>query len=238
MNPTHSINTDHIDSRTIDVAAEPNTPYKSTKKPLQFWLVFCASRPLSVFSCGREHSPHSISINHSTLVGTCISLFLSALELTSVSTALPTIVHELTGADFIWVGSAYSIASAAFMPPAGGLANIFGRRDLMLASIFLFATGSAIAGASQSLNMLIAARSESICPTYPVRWGLCLHALADCPSILIALQGAGGGGIMALTEIIVADLVPLRERGNFGGLLGVVSIDKYCIGRSLEIYTG
>ncbi|KAF8319948.1 iron permease [Clavulina sp. PMI_390] len=147
---------------------EPGTEaYKSTKKPLQFWLVF---------------------------LGTCISLFLAALELTSVSTALPTIIHDLPGSNFIWVGSAYAIASAASMPTAGGLADIFGRRSIMLGSIGIFAVGSALAGAAQSLNMLIAAR---------------------------AIQGAGGGGILALSEIILADMVNLRERGKYGGLLGI-----------------
>lgn len=46
------------------------------------------------------------------------------------------------------------------MPPAGGLSNVFGRQPVMLASIFLFALGSALAGAAQSMNMLIAARGE------------------------------------------------------------------------------
>lgn len=92
-------------------------------------------------------------------MGTCVSLFLSALELTSVSTALPTIVSELGGENFIWVGSAYSIASSASMPALGGLANIFGRRKVMLSSIMFFAAGSATAGAARSMNILIAGRS-------------------------------------------------------------------------------
>lgn len=124
-----------------------------------------------------------------------MSVFLSALELTSVGTALPTIVEDLGGDDFIWVGSAYALASAAFMPAFGGLSNIFGRRAVMLTCIAIFSIGSAIAGAAQSMNMLIVART---------------------------IQGSGGGGIIALSEIIVADLVPLRERGKFGGIIGAV----------------
>lgn len=91
-----------------------------------------------------------------------MAVFLSALELSSVSTALPTIVNDLNGSDFIWVGSAYALSSAAFMPPTGGLSNVFGRRAVMMWSIGLFAAGSAIAGAAQSMNMLIAARGTPV----------------------------------------------------------------------------
>lgn len=87
-----------------------------------------------------------------------MALFLSALELTSVGTALPTIVEDLEGKGFIWVGSAYALSSSALMPASGGLSNIFGRRFVMLVAIAFFAAGSAVAGAAQSMNMLIAAR--------------------------------------------------------------------------------
>lgn len=90
-----------------------------------------------------------------------MAVFLAALELTSVGTALPTIVHALNGADFVWVGSAYALSSAACMPTAGGLSNVFGRQPIMLGFIALFAIGAAVAGAAQSMNMLIAARGES-----------------------------------------------------------------------------
>jgi len=146
-------------------------------------------------------------------VGTCVSLFLSALELAGVSTALPTIVSDLRGPNFIWIGSAYAVASSASIPASGGLANIYGRRDILLGSIAFFAAGSAVAGAAQSINMLIAGRSMCSLP--------CLF-LKLLNFVLVAVQGIGAGGIVALTEIIVADLVPLRERGKFGALLGIV----------------
>jgi MFS family permease len=94
-------------------------------------------------------------------------VFLSALELTSVGTALPTIVKDIGGADFIWIGSAYAVASSAFMPASGGLSNIFGRQPIMLISIAFFAIGSALGGAAQNMNMLIAARGKSIRPVDP-----------------------------------------------------------------------
>ena len=137
------------------------------KKGLIFWLVF-----LSI----------------------CVALFLSALELTAVSTTLPTIAHDLHATDFVWVGSAYALSSTAFMPMSGGIAQIFGRRPALLGALALFATGSGICGGASSMSMLIAGRT---------------------------IQGLGGGGIQSLSAIIVADLVTLQERGLYAGLFGL-----------------
>ncbi|KAJ8486824.1 hypothetical protein ONZ51_g4574 [Trametes cubensis] len=120
---------------------------------------------------------------------------LSALDLTAISTALPTIVEHLHGTDFIWAGSAYTIASTAILPLIGSLVSAFGRKPVLVAFILTFAVGSAISGAAQSMNMLIAGRT---------------------------VQGLGGGGCIAITEIIYADLVPLPERGKFQGITASV----------------
>jgi len=138
------------------------------KKSSTFWLVFAAL---------------------------CFSLFVSAFELPAVSTALPTIARDLKASTFVWVGSAYALASTACLPMTGGLAQTFGRRWTTLGSIIIFATGSAICGAAQSMNMLIAARS---------------------------IQGFGSGGIVSLTSIILSDLVSLKERGKFQAIYGMV----------------
>ncbi|KAF7341858.1 putative iron permease [Mycena sanguinolenta] len=111
---------------------------------------------------------------------------LAALNFTAVSTAIPTIVGHLHGSDFIWVGSAYTVASTAILPTMGGLASTLGRKRILLGFIVLFALGSALCGSAQSLNMLIA-----------------------------VVQGIGGGGCISVTEIIYADLIPLPERGKF-----------------------
>lgn len=76
----------------------------------------------------------------------------------AVSTALPTIVSHLNGTDFIWAGSAYTIASTAIVPLVGDLVSIFGRKPVLLTFVMTFALGSAISGAAQSMNMLIAGR--------------------------------------------------------------------------------
>jgi len=138
-----------------------------SQKGLKFWLIFASM---------------------------CICLSLSALELSSVSTALPTIADSLHASQFTWVGSAYALSSTAMLPMSGGLAQTFGRRPAILASIGLFALGSGICGAANSMNALIAGR---------------------------AIQGFGGGGIQSLTGIILSDLVTLQERGVYSGLYGL-----------------
>lgn len=75
-----------------------------------------------------------------------------------VSTALPTIVDDLHGSDFIWAGSAYSIASTAVLPLIGGLVSMFGRKPILLVFVLVFALGSALCGAAQSMDMLIGGR--------------------------------------------------------------------------------
>ncbi|KAF8572629.1 MFS general substrate transporter, partial [Ramaria rubella] len=128
------------------------------------------------------------------LLSLCLTLFLSALELTAVSTALPTIVADLHGSGFVWVGAAYALASTAILPMTGGLAHIFGRRPVVLASIGFFALGSALCGVAKNMGMLIAGR---------------------------AVQGIGGGGNLSFAAIVLADLISLKERGLYAGLLGL-----------------
>ncbi|KAH9920285.1 MFS general substrate transporter [Fomitopsis serialis] len=124
----------------------------------------------------------------------CSALGLFALELTSVSTALPTIVKELHATDFVWIGASYALASTAFLPMVGGLSQTFGRKPVLVGSILLFALGSALCGAANSNAMLVAGRT---------------------------VQGTGGGAIVNLSDIVLGDLVPLRDRGFFFGLIGL-----------------
>ena len=126
------------------------------KRDARFWLVFlalCMSTLLSALDLVSLH------LFRSSRAASLIS------SQTSVSTALPTIIHDLHGSDFVWVGSAYALSSTAFLPMSGGLAQIFGRRPVMLVSLVFFALGSAISGAAQSMGMLIAGRSKSFHPT-------------------------------------------------------------------------
>ena len=150
-----------------------------------------------------------------TFVAVLVCTFVSALDLTAVSIALPTITESLSGGGkFVWIGSAYGLASAAILPLSGRFADAFGRRPVMLASVGLFFVGSALAGAAQNMNMLIAARSEFLQPCE-------LSRSAHAPG-RAAVQGIGSGGILNLSEIIVSDLVPLAERGMFMGIVSGV----------------
>ncbi|TFK88335.1 MFS general substrate transporter [Polyporus arcularius HHB13444] len=141
----------------------------SSRKGLAFWMAFLA---------------------------VLVSLFLSVLDLCAVPTALPTIVADLGGGDrYVWIGSAYTLSSTAVVLLCGRMADIFGRRPVMLTAIATFALGSALAGAAQSMNMLVAAR---------------------------VVQGLGGGCIYAMTQIVTSDLVPLSERAAYQSALVMV----------------
>ena len=127
----------------------------------------------------------------------CLILFLTAIEYFSVSTALPIIAAELHGSGFVWVGVAYPLSASAILPMTGGIAQIFGRRQAVLGSILFFALGCTVCGAATNMNMLIGGR---------------------------VIQGVGGGGILSLSSIVLADLVPLAERGIYGGIFAMYAV--------------
>lgn len=79
-----------------------------------------------------------------------------------VATALPTIVQDLGGSDFVWVGSAYALVGSAIVPLVGGLVSIWGRKPILLILMILFAIGSAVAGSAKSMNILIIGRGMLI----------------------------------------------------------------------------
>ncbi len=150
-----------------------------------------------------------------SFIAVVVANFLSALDMTAVSTAVPTMANDLNGGDsFVWVGSAYGLASTAILPFSGRLADVFGRRPIMLISIAIFLLGSALAGAAQTMNWLIAARSEF----FYTRVNFPLEAEMRA----IAVQGIGGGAIVNLGSIILGDLVTLAERGTYQGILILV----------------
>ncbi len=118
---------------------------------------------------------------------------LVALEGTVVSTALPTIVADLGGgASYVWVSSGYFLASTVLQPLYGQLANMLGRRVLILFAVVAFTVGSGICGGTPNMTVMILGR---------------------------VIQGVGGGGINMLVNLIICDLVPLRERGKFMAII-------------------
>ncbi|KAF8574860.1 MFS general substrate transporter, partial [Ramaria rubella] len=93
-------------------------------------------------------------------IALCSLMFLEALDFTTVSPVLLTIVNELKGTDkFTWISAAYMLFSTAPQPLTGALADIFSRCPCVLALLCLFALGSALCGAAQNMDMLIAGHS-------------------------------------------------------------------------------
>src|SRR5262245_52919625 len=123
---------------------------------------------------------------------------LSSLDGMIFNTALPTIVGQLHGiARMSWVPTAYLLTTAITMPVYGKLGDLVGRKWLFVAALALFLGGSVVGGLAGSMPVLIAAR---------------------------AVQGLGGGGLMVLSQAIIADVVPPRERGRYMALTGSVFI--------------
>ncbi|KAJ6785630.1 hypothetical protein PWT90_00503 [Aphanocladium album] len=137
-----------------------------------------------------------------------LTSLLSAIEGTVTSTALPTISGDLhAGSKYVWFVNAYFLTSLACLPLFGQFADIFGRRWLTIGLVAIFALGSGISGGATNLGMLIAGR---------------------------AVQGVGGGGILLMVEMLVCDLVPLRDRGTFMGYIFGI----FMIGTSLGPFIG
>ncbi len=123
-------------------------------------------------------------------------MLLASLSQTVLSTALPTIVGSLSGAEHLaWVMTAYLLAMTITMPIYGRIGDRFGRKPVLLVAIAVFTVGSLVGALAGSMTSLIIGR---------------------------AIQGLGGGGLMVLSQAAIADVVPARERGRYMGILGAV----------------
>jgi EmrB/QacA subfamily drug resistance transporter len=130
------------------------------------------------------------------VIGIMLTMFLGALDQTIVATALPTIGRRFNNLnDLSWVVTAYLLTGTASTPLYGKLSDIYGRRGVMLTAIGIFIAGSVACAMATSMTGLILAR---------------------------ALQGLGGGGLMALAQTIIADIITPRERGRYQGYIGAV----------------
>jgi fucose permease len=131
------------------------------------------------------------------MLSICIALFLAALDMTIITTALPTIASTLsaTASQYTWVGSAYLLASAASVPLWGKLSDIWGRKPVILAANVVFLVGSLLCAISINIQMLIGGR---------------------------VVQGIGGGGLIILVNIVISDLFSMRDRAKYFGIVGMV----------------
>lgn len=123
-------------------------------------------------------------------------MLLSSLDQTIVSTAMPTIVGKLGGVEHqTWITTAYLLATTIVMPIYGKLGDMLGRRNLFLAAIAIFTLASI--GCAFATDF----------------WGFVIFR---------AVQGLGGGGLMILSQAIIADIVPANDRGKYMGPLGAI----------------
>lgn len=130
------------------------------------------------------------------LGGLMTGMFLAALDQSIVGTALPKITSDLNGLNKLsWVVTAYLLTSTAATPLWGKISDLYGRRPIFQAAIVTFLVGSLLCGFSRNIEELIAFR---------------------------ALQGIGGGGLMALAFATLGDVIPPRERGKYMGYMGAV----------------
>ncbi|WP_349357074.1 MDR family MFS transporter [Cryobacterium sp. PH31-L1] len=131
------------------------------------------------------------------LSGLLLGMFVSILANTVVSTSLPLILSDLKGSQsaYTWVVTATLLATTVSTPIWGKFADLFNRKLLIQLALAVFVIGSALAGLSQDAGTLIAFR---------------------------VLQGLGAGGLVALSQIIMADIISPRERGRYAGLFGAV----------------
>jgi len=130
-----------------------------------------------------------------TMVAALLGLLLAALDQTIVSTAGPSIQKSLSiePSMYVWITTAYLVASTVLVPVYGKLSDLYGRRRILLIAIVIFLLGSLLCGLSQSAMQLILFR---------------------------AVQGAGSAGLFTSAFAVVADLFPPAERGKYQGMFG------------------
>lgn len=125
-----------------------------------------------------------------------LGVLLAALDQTIVGTALPTIVGDLGGGDHMaWVVTSYLLAETVATVLVGKFGDLFGRKAVFQVSAVVFITGSFLCGLAGNMSLLILWRG---------------------------VQGIGAGGLMVTSMALIADVVPLRERGTYQGAIGAV----------------
>jgi EmrB/QacA subfamily drug resistance transporter len=149
------------------------------------------------------------------MIGILTAMLLAALDQSIVTPAMPTIGGDLGDSHYLpWIVTAYLLTATAMAPLYGKFSDIHGRRSTLYVAVGLFLLGSLVAALAPNMFVLIGAR---------------------------AIQGLGGGGLFALTQIIIGDMLPPRERGRYAawisGMWGIASIAGPLLGGTLaELY--
>lgn len=213
---TDAATTDGKDSRPSSATLANVEPEETTHQPRHASSTQ-EQRKESLPSESLEHRLHSSDPQnvwkptwrlYAIVIGLGIANLLAALENTVLTIAAPTILTDLSfGDEFIWITNAFFLSSTALQPLFGQFCNVFGRRHVAFTVIAVFVLGSGICGGATTSGMLIAGR---------------------------AVQGAGSGGIIMVSSIILSDLVPLRQRGNFSAML----MSVFGVGSALGPFIG
>jgi EmrB/QacA subfamily drug resistance transporter len=146
-----------------------------------------------------------------TMIGILTAMLLAALDQSIVTPAMPTIGGQLGDPQYLpWIVTAYLLTATAVAPLYGKISDIHGRRPTLYAALGLFLVGSLIAALAPNMFVLIGAR---------------------------AVQGLGGGGLFALSQIVIGDMVPPRERGRYAawisGMWAIAGIAGPLLGGTL-----
>ncbi|MET2826577.1 MDR family MFS transporter [Mesorhizobium shangrilense] len=150
----------------------------------------------------KEAPPLTESEKNAIIGGVLLSMLLAALDQTIVAPAMPTIGRSLGHAEYLpWIVTGYLLTATAVAPLYGKISDVYGRRPTVYAAILIFLAGSLVSAMAPNMFVLVLGR---------------------------AIQGAGGGGLFALTQTVVGDLVPPRERARyaawFSGTWAVASV--------------
>jgi MFS family permease len=125
----------------------------------------------------------------------CACVFVAAIEMTIISTALPDIAaHFQSPFGYQWVGSAYILGNTATIPTWGKISDIWGRKLIMLIAIAIFFAGNLTCALADEIALFLAGR---------------------------AVQGVGAAGLLTLVNIAISDLFSMRDRGLYYGLTSV-----------------
>ena len=138
---------------------------------------------------GFEAPPITETEKNAIIAGVLIAMLLAALDQTIVAPAMPTIGAALGNAEYLpWIVTAYLLTATAMAPLYGKISDIYGRRPTIYGAILIFLGGSVVSALSPNMFVLVGGR---------------------------AIQGLGGGGLIALAQTVIGDLVPPRERARY-----------------------
>jgi EmrB/QacA subfamily drug resistance transporter len=143
-----------------------------------------------------EPSPHPTASFGALFSAVMLPMFMGAVDQTLLVTATPRIAQELGGlAQTSWIAAGYLLAATVMAPLYGRMGDRFGRRNVMLVALTVFAVGSLACALAPGMQLLVAAR---------------------------VLQGMGGGGLMVLSQALIGELVPPWERPRYQGYFAMI----------------